>query len=124
MVDISLSGSEEGSGWVTAPGYSTTDRGANRIGRKGLIYHFNHISPSTENMASVTARTLFRFGELVRGGVQHSVHAQPWVLLDQHLCHYEFQTAGAEAIDVPMLAASVAGSVENGLRDHTRILIG
>ncbi len=48
------------------------------------------------------------------------IHAQLRVLLDQHLCQHELQTARAEAIDVPMLAASVPCSVEKGFGDHGR----
>jgi hypothetical protein len=39
MVEISLSGSGEGPGWVTAPGYSTTPRVQNVMRRSWAEVH-------------------------------------------------------------------------------------
>ena len=51
---------------------------------------------------------------------EDGVLAQLGVVLDKRWRQHEFQTTGAEAIDVPMLAASVPCSVEKGLGDHGR----
>jgi hypothetical protein len=52
------------------------------------------------------------------------IHAQLGVLLHKRRRKHEFQTARAEAINVPVLAASVSCSVVKGLGDHGRILDG
>ncbi len=56
----------------------------------------------------------------LRHSVDRVVHAQLWVLLDHSLCQNEFQTAGLQTVDVPMLIASVPCAVEEGLGDHGR----
>ena len=56
----------------------------------------------------------------LRHHVDRIVHAQLEVLLDKCRRQYELQTAGAEAIDVSMLVASVLCSVEKSLGDHGR----
>ena len=60
----------------------------------------------------------------LRHQVDRVIHAQLWVFLDHYLCQYEFQTAGAEAIDVPMLAASVSGERAFTLARYAHVLPG
>ena len=53
----------------------------------------------------------------LRHHIDRIVHAQLRILLDKRRKNV-FQATGTETIDVPMLAASVSCSVENGLGDH------